>query len=119
MGLASAAALAGRLEVQEQTTGTAQSQGKTDTPAPLEKIGRDVKAPVLLEAPDAAYPKGETKSGVCVVAVVVNRDGLPEEVHVVKPLGAEFDSSAVTAVKQYRFKPATKAGKPVPVRVHV
>ena len=51
--------------------------------------------------------------------MLVNTDGNPEQVHVVKSFGPEFDKAAVAAVEQYRFRPALQNGKPVPVKVNV
>jgi TonB family protein len=50
---------------------------------------------------------------VAVVAVVVNEEGMPKEVHVVRGLGFGLDEKAAAAVWHYRFLPATKRGKPV------
>jgi protein TonB len=38
---------------------------------------------------------------------------------VVRHLGMGLDEKAVEAVKQYKFKPATLQGKPVPVEVNI
>jgi hypothetical protein len=37
----------------------------------------------------------------------------------VKPLGYGLSEKAIEAVMKYRFKPAMKDGKPVPVRVNI
>jgi TonB family protein len=54
-----------------------------------------------------------------VVSVVVDVQGNPQQVQVVRHLGMGLDQKAVDAVKQYRFKPATLQGKPVPVEVNI
>jgi len=40
-------------------------------------------------------------------------------VHVVRGVGMGLDEKAVGAVRQYKFKPATKDGKPVKVELTV
>jgi TonB family protein len=60
-----------------------------------------------------AYP------GVALVAVLVNTDGLPTEVRVVRGLAFGMDEEAVDAVKRYRFLPATDKGKVVAARRNV
>lgn len=42
-----------------------------------------------------------------------------QRVHAVGHLGMGLDEKAVAAVKQYKFKPATLQGRPVPVEVNV
>jgi TonB family protein len=42
---------------------------------------------------------------------------MPGDVHVIRSLGQDFDESAMDAVRQYRFTPAMRAGKPVAVAV--
>jgi TonB family protein len=58
-------------------------------------------------------------SGTTLLAVTVTEDGLPIEVHVVEPLGMGLDEQALKATRQYRFKPATLDGIPVPVPLMV
>lgn len=90
-------------------------------PAPKAKH-HQIPAPTLIYSVDPQFPADAPKgkfSGFVVVATVVNTDGKPEQVHVVKSLGPEFDKNAVAAVEQYRFRPALQHGKPVPVKVNV
>lgn len=87
-------------------------------------IGKDVSAPVLTrqanpEFPPAHLHKGDTFSGTCQIALVVDRQGRPQHVRVIRSLGEGFDQSAVTAVRQYRFRPAMHAGRAVPVELRV
>ncbi|MGB9146582.1 MAG: M56 family metallopeptidase, partial [Acidobacteriaceae bacterium] len=88
------------------------------------KIGNGVTEPVLTFAPDPEFPKTAFKEkvhfqGVCVVGVVVDKDGLPRDVHVVRSLRPDFDKNAMLAVRQYRFKPGTLHGKPVAVAIQI
>ncbi len=97
------------------------------------QVGGRVTAPQLLSAPDPAFPDKARKKrlhAVCTVGLVVKADGMPQSVHVVRSsaadlnpklgnIAAEFDANAVKAVEQYKFKPATLRGRPVPVEVHV
>ncbi|MBW4037792.1 MAG: M56 family metallopeptidase [Acidobacteria bacterium] len=68
--------------------------------------------------PPAEKNKGAF-DGTVVVALTVNTDGLPTNVSVKKSLGSDFDQSALEAVKQYRFKPATLAGNPVSSNLYI
>ena len=51
------------------------------------------------------------------MSFVVTPDGSVRDIKVVKHLKPDFDSAAVSVVATWRFQPATKAGKPVAVRL--
>jgi TonB family protein len=111
------------------------SRAKTSAPAaqarpdifspsyhPAEPKAHAIPVPTLVYSVDPKFPADAPKgkfSGIAVVSIAVNTDGKPEQVHVVKSLGPEFDKAAVAAVEQYRFRPALQKGKPVPVKVNV
>jgi periplasmic protein TonB len=85
-------------------------------------VGGGVAAPQLIFAPDPEFSDEARRAkfqGVCVVSLVVDAQGNPQRVQVVRHLGMGLDQKAVDAVKQYRFKPATFQGKPVPVEVNI
>lgn len=85
--------------------------------APL-RVGGDVKAPVLTEKVEPSYTDEARKaqiSGIVIVEAIIGRDGLVKNVSVLKPLPFGLDQAAVDAVKQWKFKPGTLAGKPVDV----
>ena len=48
--------------------------------------------------------------------MIVDAQGNPQNVHVIRTLGMGLDEKAMEAVRKYKFKPAMKDGKtPVPV----
>lgn len=53
------------------------------------------------------------------VGLTVDTNGLPQNLCVLNELGHSFDRRAFDAVAMYRFQPATRDGKPVPVRLTV
>jgi len=53
--------------------------------------------------------------GVVIVRATIDRTGRVTDVQVLKPLPLGLDRSAVAAVQQWRFRPATLNGRPVPV----
>ena len=58
--------------------------------------------------------------GVCLVSLIVDAQGNPQNVHVVRPLGMGLDEKALEAVRKYKFKPAMKDGRtPVPVLMSI
>jgi protein TonB len=88
----------------------------------LEKIGGGVSQPVVLFSPEPEFSEEARKAkfmGVVLVNLVVDANGHPQNVHVLRGVGMGLDEKAVEAVKLYRFKPAMKAGKPVAVELNV
>ncbi len=88
----------------------------------LMHIGGGVSSPVVLYQPDPQFSEEARKakfSGNVVVYLWVDTDGRPSHIRVVRGVGMGLDEKAVEAVRQYRFKPAMKNGKPVTVDLYV
>jgi TonB family protein len=86
------------------------------------RIGGDVLAPVLVSKIEPEYSEEARKAkyqGVVVLAVVVDPQGIPRDIKVIRPLGLGLDQKAVEAVQHWRFRPGTKNGKPVNVSATV
>lgn len=91
-------------------------------PSHVMHIGGDVKPPVVVHtvSPEFSQQAKTAKfSGNVEVYLVVDKNGYPTHVRVVKGVGRGLDEKAVEAVSQYRFKPATYKGQPVPVDLYV
>jgi TonB family protein len=54
-----------------------------------------------------------------VLGLIVGTDGLPRDVKGIRRLGLGLDEKAVEAVRQWKFKPAMKDGRPVAVQISV
>jgi protein TonB len=81
-----------------------------------------VSNPVPLLTPEAEFSdeaRRQKFQGVCMISLIVDIHGNPQNPRVVQPLGMGLDEKALAAVKLYRFKPATKDGKPVNARIWV
>ena len=90
--------------------------------APPERVGGDVSPPVLISKVEPEYSAAAHKakySGSVLVSLVVDANGLPQDIHVVRPVGLGLDEKAVEAVTQWRFHPGTKSGRPVPILAQV
>lgn len=57
--------------------------------------------------------------GTVVLDCVVTDAGLPTRIRVTAPLDKDLDAAAIEALEGWRFRPGTKDGRPVPVRVNV
>jgi len=82
----------------------------------------DVTKPVPIFAPEAEFSdeaRREKYQGICMVALIVDTHGSPQNLRVVQHLGMGLDEKALEAILRYRFKPATKNGKPVAVAITV
>ena len=78
------------------------------------------RPPAVLSAPNPTYTEEARQnkvSGDVVIALTVDEHGLPQDVRVKRGLGSGLDEKAVEAVRQYKFKPATRDG--VPVATHL
>ncbi len=89
----------------------------------LAQVGGRVSAPVPLFQPEAEFSDEARRAkyqGVCLVSLIVDTQGNPQNVHIVRALGMGLDEKAMEAVRRYKFKPAMRDGKtPVPVQVNV
>jgi protein TonB len=88
----------------------------------LRHVGGGVSAPVPIFEVEPEFSEEARKAkfmGVVTVNLIVDAKGMPQNVHVLRGVGMGLDDKAVEAVKQYRFKPAMEAGKPVPVQLNV
>jgi TonB family protein len=107
---------AGSAPVQKGSAEVGRSGVPIQTPDP------SVRPPKLTHSIDPKFSKEARKAkkgGIVVVGLMVDERGLPTDVHVTSGVGYGLDEEAAKAVKQYRFKPALKNGKPLAVEMRV
>lgn len=88
----------------------------------LRKIGGGVSMPVVIHSVEPEFSEEARKAkfqGEVTVELIVDVNGVPQNVRVVRGVGMGLDERAVEAAKQYRFKPAMENGKPVPVALDI
>ena len=86
------------------------------------EVGGGVSPPKVIYQVDAEFSEEARKakfSGDVYISVIVDEQGRPTHVHVVRGVGMGLDEKAIEAVRQYKFKPAMLKGKPVKVAVDV
>lgn len=86
------------------------------------KVGGGISAPQAISSPDPDYTeeaRRAKKQGTCVLWLIVDAAGHPRDIKVVRGLGLGLDAKALEAVRQWRFQPALKDGKPVDVQISV
>jgi len=73
-------------------------------------------------SPEPEYPAkehGTGHQGTVILRALVGSDGTAHDVRVTYSLTPAFDESAVKAVSNWRFSPATKCGKPVATQTSI
>jgi TonB family protein len=98
------------------------SLGSTEPFTKIKETKNSVSAPAPLNSIEALFSDEARRkgiSGVCLVSLVVDTDGMPRNVRVIRTLGYGLDQKAVDAARRYRFKPAMRKGTPVPVLITV
>ena len=86
------------------------------------KVGGGISAPQAVNTPDPEYTEEARRAktqGTCILWLIVDADGRPRDIRLVRGLGFGLDAKAIEAVKQWRFEPAKKDGKPVNVQISV
>lgn len=74
--------------------------------------------PVLLSTPRRYLPEASRRekiSGAVQVVCWISAEGTTSHISVVKGLRPDLDQIAMDEVSQYRFQPATLAGKTIPI----
>jgi TonB family protein len=108
-----------------QDGGDGPGDGPGSGPGPGNGIyvpGGDVSAPIPVVAPDAEFSDEARRikyQGICLISVIVDAQGNPQNPRVIRHLGMGLDEKALEAVRRYKFKPARKNGRPVPVMITV
>ena len=94
--------------------------GNTGGGPPVYGYNSDISAPKEIFSPAPDYSEEARKAklqGIVLLSLVVDAEGNPTQIRVVKPLGMGLDEKAVEKISKWRFIPAKRNGVPVPVRV--
>jgi TonB family protein len=96
------------------------AQNPADSKEPVYNVGNGVTPPRITRRVEPEHPaKGFKVTGAVLISVVITSKGEPDELRVIRSVDKDVDQNAMDAVKQWRFDPATKDGKPVAVRVSI
>ncbi len=92
------------------------------TPPPGAPVAA-TSAPVPVSMPAPRYPPSALRnreSGTVLLRVEVGADGMPTDIEVLRSSRTRaLDRAAIDAVRDWRFRPAQRAGQPVPGSVQV
>jgi TonB family protein len=85
------------------------------------QVGGGISAPEVIHSVEAQFSDEARRAkyqGVCLISLIVDAQGNPQNIHVARSLGKGLDEKAIEAVGQYKFRPAMKDGQtPVPVMI--
>ena len=100
-----------------------KAEDTTSIPSvPVRQIGAGVSAPVPIHKPEPGYTEEARlakKQGSVLISVVLDSEGVPRDIRLLRSLGFGLDEQAYRTVSGWRFKPATTAGEPVPVKANI
>lgn len=85
-------------------------------------IGGDVSSPRLISRVEPEYSdkaRAKKVQGTVQLFIEIWEDGKPHNIRVLTGLGMGLDEKAVEAVKKWRFRPATRHGKPIRVQAEL
>jgi len=83
-------------------------------------VGGGISAPQAISTPDPDYTEEARRTktqGTCILGLIVDAEGHPRDIRVVRGLGSGLDAKAIEAVERWGFDPAKKDGKPVNVQI--
>ncbi|MBN8732235.1 MAG: energy transducer TonB [Acidobacteria bacterium] len=82
------------------------------------KQDKSIVRPKVLHKVEPTYTEAAREAkvmGTVVMSVIVEKDGTASNMKILKGLDPGLDENAMAAVKQWKFAPGTKDGKPVRV----
>ena len=86
------------------------------------RVGGGVSAPAVVFKTDPEYSEEARKAkfqGTVMLSVIVDANGQPRDIRVIRALGLGLDEKAIESVQKWRFKAGMKDGKPVPVQAQI
>ncbi len=102
--------------------GSGAGSGVGGSASGIFELGKGVTPPELASSVEPEYSEEARKArfnGMVELSIVVNTDGVPEQIHVVKSVGMGLDEKAMEAVQKWRFRPGKNKGVPVKTRATV
>ena len=86
------------------------------------RVGNGVSAPSIIRKQEPEYtPRARAAKiqGTVLLEVVILPDGTPDNMKILHSVDPDLDAKAIECTRSWRFRPALKDGKPVPVRIMI
>jgi TonB family protein len=101
-----------------QASTPAQTQVASDGTAQVRRVSTGVVAPKLVYKVDVTTDSNGAarlinSDATVVVGMIVDKNGKPTDLKIVKSAGAGVDASVLSAVSQYRFTPGMVSNQPI------
>ena len=83
-------------------------------------VGGGVSAPQVIHSAEPEFTDDARRAdfqGSAAIQLIVDAQGNPQDIVVLRHLGMGLDEKAVEAVRQYKFRPAMYQGRPVAVQM--
>jgi TonB family protein len=81
-----------------------------------------VQLPAVVKEVRPAYAESAKQrkiQGTVFLTCVVATSGVPQDITVVRSLDEDLDRNSIQALQEWRFRPGTKDGEPVPVKITI
>ena len=81
-----------------------------------------ISGPRVIHKADPEYTPEALEAklvGEVILSLVVDTEGTPTEIKLIKGLGKGLDEKAVECLQKWRFKPGMRNGEPVPIKATV
>jgi len=90
--------------------------------AEIYRVRAGVTAPKAIYQPEPEFSEEARKAhyqGVVGLTVVIDKNGLVQDIRIARPLGMGLDEQALNGIKTWKFQPATRDGQAVAVQVNI
>lgn len=109
--------------IAQQTSADAESVPPQHAPEDtVLEVGKGVSPPVLVSQVQPSFNNVARQlklRGNVSLSFIVKKDGVISNISITMPLGLGLDEEAISALDQYRYKPAMEGNTPVSVYQHV
>lgn len=103
-------------------TGTGSGEGEVAHMGPVRRTLGEETGPSFKKKVIPVYPRYAqriNKEGMVLLEVLIDRNGLPKDVNLLKRAGFGFDEAAKEAILCSKFHPAMEKGMPIPCLVSI
>jgi protein TonB len=108
-------------------SGAAASEDSTSTDQegsdePVFDLASDITPPKPTKRVKPGYTPAARKAAVegkVILSFIVTSKGMPTTIRIVQGLYPDLDQNAIESLKEWRFEPAKRAGKPIAVRLSI
>lgn len=93
----------------------AKAQPKPKAEEVVYRVGGDVRPPVVIRRSEPRIPPGAKCRGLVLLEAVIDSHGRPTKIRDLSPSPDALTQACSIALADWRFRPATRSGRPVAV----